>query len=965
MTRTSSPHSVADVRALDEIPEQSPNDILQRGVDHERCVAGRFKMAWPLTGKKIETIANISSSSTLEHKQCSFRIFFELSDKYLQMLDLSPHDEFRLSLRGAEVQKLSQIPKLSSLPMQLVFSKGVHIQWKHQGPGMERKMLSTWLLSEPANTQSDSWFLSQGEKDANPPVQTKRKHDESEELHQNQPQQDPSLSKQLRKRQRMDAKRQRQEANTRHIDESADSSLLNMDIVKNCAPNIMTSQGTKAQPLTSPMTLYASPTSVHASNSRSEAVTVSKARKSEASSSNRIPELKAGFRTGSDTYIALNDIRPGRSALLIGIVTNMSTPSTTRKGDWMRFINIVDPSNYHPHGSGLKINCFTKRHKEWLPHPEEGDVLILRQVKIGEYQGNLTGTGYSDKLRWAAFSSTKGEIHHGPPNKAPKQEGLAEGGFGVAFSPFFQPGPPEVTYCVKLSDWWRDVNTQNPLEAAAAQNQEERLKSPQSTYLRSAQRVHRLISETGPSVPPSGYFDCTIEVLNGFRNNNSNMVYTLYVTDYTRNDQMTAVQANWCPASLSELVLQLEMWDTAAEIAQNMRPGQFYFIKNARMKHNSSGYLEGKVAQDKIARLAEDDTTNVHLKALLERKRKWQARQASAESEITYQLIQDIEEGKFFNCTVELLHAVPSTDQRACIYVTDYTSHPRLTAVSEAWSQGHDGRTVKIMLSEEQQYIANCAITGSFYCIRKLRLRYSSVEECFCGLLGGNEKLVVPLNPNKTDNEHLNGLLRRKENWEKTMKRHPPGAAGAKHMAPAIPPENNAPTVILNHPFTRIKDIALEDLSPAQYQLVARAVDFHPLELQDAFYQQCSRCNTEIPKIQRACTKCGDFEHEYVQYLYQLYLMLEDEDENQIVVSVDNKCPLLNGLKRACIREDQAALQRFRERVEPMLGNLVMMHNGLKAGKGIEIDTPLLCFEVGSWLVPDGKRAFRLSKYNT
>lgn len=25
-------------------------------------------------------------------------------------------------------------------------------------------------------------------------------------------------------------------------------------------------------------------------------------------------------------------------------------------------------------------------------------------------------------------------------------------------------------------------------------------------------RVHRLISEAGPSVPPQGYFDCTVEV---------------------------------------------------------------------------------------------------------------------------------------------------------------------------------------------------------------------------------------------------------------------------------------------------------------------------------------------------------------------------------------------------------------------------------------------------------------------
>lgn len=48
----------------------------------------------------------------------------------------------------------------------------------------------------------------------------------------------------------------------------------------------------------------------------------------------------------------------------------------------MCFVHIVDPSNYSVQSSGIKINCFSKRYKEWLPHPEVGDVLILRNVKV-------------------------------------------------------------------------------------------------------------------------------------------------------------------------------------------------------------------------------------------------------------------------------------------------------------------------------------------------------------------------------------------------------------------------------------------------------------------------------------------------------------------------------------------------------------------------------------------------------
>lgn len=82
---------------------------------------------------------------------------------------------------------------------------------------------------------------------------------------------------------------------------------------------------------------------------------------------------------------------------------------------------------------------------------------------------------------------------------------------------------------------------------------------------------------------------------------------------------MAGVQSNWCPTSLSEFVLQMEMWDDAAEIARRMKEGEYYLIKNARMRANPSGYLEGKVAQSKIFQLEETDVeTNIHLRSLLE-----------------------------------------------------------------------------------------------------------------------------------------------------------------------------------------------------------------------------------------------------------------------------------------------------------------------------------------------------------
>ncbi|KAF8798203.1 hypothetical protein BYT27DRAFT_7123725 [Phlegmacium glaucopus] len=619
----------------------------------------------------------------------------------------------------------------------------------------------------------------------------------------------------------------------------------------------------------------------------------------------------------------------------------MSYP--TSFSDWMRFIHIIDPS--HHDAKGWKINCFTKKYKEWLPHPEWWHVLVLRNVKVVSFQDALTGTGYSNKLTWAAFSPSTNSIYHGQLTGVPREEGLADGGFGVSFSPFYQPKEREVRYCLELSDWWRKVQKIEQSESIKD------TVDPVHNALY-ARRVHRLISEAGPSMPPNGYFDCTVEVLKGFPCFNG--VHNLYVTDYTRNDQMRGVQSSWCPTSLSDFVLQMEMWDGAAEVARTMQEGDYYLIKNARMRANPAGYLEGKVAQSKMVQLEEKDAqTNKHLQTLLERKKVWAAKQQS-DTEIAHQLIQDVDDSKFFHCTVELVHAAYSTSD---IYVTDYTSHPSLgiIATDEPWSKGLDNCLARIRLSDEQRHVAESAVAGSFYSVKKLRLKYSPTEGCFRGFLGGTERLIQVLNPNRTDNEHLNGLLRRREAWQQKAIQLQQAPSALPTGPPLIAPPRQS--------YIRIKDISSEDTGIQKYSVFARAVDFYPLKLEDAFYQLCKRCNIEIPKSNRACVVCSDFEHQYIQYLYQLYVMIEDDDGKQIMVSINDECPLLEGLERVYMPDNMAALRTFRERLKPLLGNLTMVHSALLSEKKIEIDTTFGVYEVDSWVLKD-KRAFCLVKYD-
>ncbi len=130
---------------LEDLCEQSPKDIFQQGASEQRCISGRIKMSWNHPDNRIEVLASVSPPNLIGRDEHAFKIYFQSNAEYVKMLDFAPNDEFRLSLKGVVVEKLQNIPKLSTLPMQLLFSKGLHIAWKRQGPNEARKTINTWL----------------------------------------------------------------------------------------------------------------------------------------------------------------------------------------------------------------------------------------------------------------------------------------------------------------------------------------------------------------------------------------------------------------------------------------------------------------------------------------------------------------------------------------------------------------------------------------------------------------------------------------------------------------------------------------------------------------------------------------------------------------------------------------------------------------------------------------------------
>lgn len=105
-------------------------------------------------------------------------------------------------------------------------------------------------------------------------------------------------------------------------------------------------------------------------------------------------------------YTALSEVRHSALMSIIGVVSFVGKePTQTQKGgmsfsmrqlsslmtyisDWCICFSLLDPSVLdsfggvlYVNGAGIKINCFM-RVEQWLPNPKQGDVILLRHVKV-------------------------------------------------------------------------------------------------------------------------------------------------------------------------------------------------------------------------------------------------------------------------------------------------------------------------------------------------------------------------------------------------------------------------------------------------------------------------------------------------------------------------------------------------------------------------------------------------------
>ncbi|KAJ7074174.1 hypothetical protein C8F01DRAFT_1099495 [Mycena amicta] len=645
-------------------------------------------------------------------------------------------------------------------------------------------------------------------------------------------------------------------------------------------------------------------------------------------------------------YYSLDSLpQNARAFSVIGVVTMVTPVETTRTGDLTRHVRIVDPSNctvsFAPTKEGLGVNFFSAKYSEWLPRVKVGSVVILRDIKLKPNSG-LAAVGYKDQLSWAVYDSETGMIGHGDLGQAPKSEvvaGKPNVGPSRTFSPFYEASKEDLTYCIQLHDWWRGVQETRNKEGTVIQ-------ISNKTY---SKRPHCNPAQTENDVQ---YFDWTAELLHGHANNDT---YSLYLTDYSEIPQARPCIADWCAPSLRQSVLRVEMFDAAQKSGPTMVVGGFYRLKNVRKDFYYDNLLQGKIVEPKIVKLDQSDPCVVEM---LQRKGVV-ALSKSEEPELAVKCINEIRVGSVDPFVVELLHV-----EHDAIFVADYTAHPQIPPVDKPWAKGLDRFVLKIVLFDKQKERAQSLAIGQHYVLNRVRFERNSRHHV-SGRMEGADPLIHQINPHSGQYGHWREqVIQRKKKMGQGVSQQRKASLTMPVVAPAPTVVSPKPTISppsqsdATHTINELHTATPSDLGP--FFIRVRVVDFYPFHLSDSFKRVCTECRIQLPESQRKCEAC-EHNGKYTKIISILRILVKDEDGTELKLSISgHTTPFLKDQPAIILREDSAAAEAFSQRMQPLLGNLEVVHAQALAGQSLEPSGQPMTLMVDRWRNANGEWVYGL-----
>ncbi|WFD32086.1 hypothetical protein MSPP1_003128 [Malassezia sp. CBS 17886] len=270
-------------------------------------------------------------------------------------------------------------------------------------------------------------------------------------------------------------------------------------------------------------------------------------------------------RLHKHTYTIVEELRQSRTANVMGVCVARATerPPSMPGRDTMAKLVVSDGSPGAP--CPLTINMFAAHPAELPGSTERGEGILVRGVRIGEFQGRAQGvTNAYTRTQWAVWNPRTDAWWYAPQLAADDVSDAERRALRHVVRWVSQDGS---------SDELRPAGLHASLLPPAA--------GPRLSTL--------------DQITAHTFFDAAVEIVKVFARS---MPPDLYVTDYTShplffpgNDRHLDMHA---PAGRSGHVFQVGLWDNHAPLALQLRPGHLIRLENVRVKVNPrTGLLTG------------------------------------------------------------------------------------------------------------------------------------------------------------------------------------------------------------------------------------------------------------------------------------------------------------------------------------------------------------------------------------
>lgn len=293
----------------------------------------------------------------------------------------------------------------------------------------------------------------------------------------------------------------------------------------------------------------------------------------------------------------------------MGRATDVLAPSRSRGTDWMFTFSLADYTmGGEAFNEGFKVRIFRKSEGDLPPVQDIGDIVMLRNLKITEYQGMRMGiSGFN--TRWAVFPSRtfpgNSSIKLSYPKfiKDPKDVLPSEAEMHYALELCYQgPQSPSVTSSAaeSFSSAQRSGSTVGTSVSPPSSSR------PIVTKATPRRNKFSLIKD----LKADTYYDLTGQVVKIYP---SNGIVEIYVSDYTPNQLLfdyvlgngagrdnSLYNRKW-PGPFGKHTLTVTLWPPHSDFAQNsVEESDLVNLRNVHVKWSKGAKLEGVIHTDRM-----------------------------------------------------------------------------------------------------------------------------------------------------------------------------------------------------------------------------------------------------------------------------------------------------------------------------------------------------------------------------